>query len=38
MGDILRIDPVSGTIKRIHVGGKPWGLALGAGRLWVTVN
>jgi DNA-binding SARP family transcriptional activator/streptogramin lyase len=38
MGDVLRIDPVGGRIKRIHVGGKPWGLALGAGRLWITVN
>jgi DNA-binding SARP family transcriptional activator/streptogramin lyase len=36
MGDVLRIDPVSGTIKRIRVGGRPWGLALDAGRLWVT--
>jgi hypothetical protein len=38
MGDVLRIDPVSGTIKRIRVGGRPWGLALDAGRLWVTVD
>ena len=38
VGDVLRVDPASGSIRRIHVGGKPWGMAFGAGRLWVTVN
>jgi hypothetical protein len=25
-------------IKRIRIGGKPWGMAFGADRLWVTVD
>ncbi|MBA3734639.1 MAG: hypothetical protein H0W90_05495 [Actinobacteria bacterium] len=39
VGEVLKVDPSSGTItKRIRVGGNPWGMAFGAGRLWVTVD
>jgi YVTN family beta-propeller protein len=38
-GTLLRIDPTTGAIvSTIHVGGHPRGLAVGAGRVWVTVG
>jgi DNA-binding SARP family transcriptional activator/streptogramin lyase len=38
-GNIVRVSPTSGTVtKTIHVGGKLWALAFGAGKLWATVN
>jgi DNA-binding SARP family transcriptional activator/streptogramin lyase len=38
-GTIVRIDPRTNTVtKRIHLGYKPQGMAVGAGAVWVTVG
>jgi YVTN family beta-propeller protein len=38
-GTVVRIDAASGNItKMIHVGGHPSGIAVGDGRVWVTVG
>jgi DNA-binding SARP family transcriptional activator/streptogramin lyase len=38
-GTIVRIDPRTNTVtKRVHLGFKPLGMAVGAGALWVTVG
>ena len=38
-GTLVRIDPTTGAIvSTIHLGGHPWSLAVGAHRVWVTVN
>ena len=38
-GTVIRIDPRSGDIvKTIQVGGHPSGIAVGDGRVWVTVS
>jgi streptogramin lyase len=38
-GTIVRIDPRSNTVtKRVHLGYKPQGMAVGPGALWVTVG
>jgi YVTN family beta-propeller protein len=38
-GTLLRIDPATGTVAAtIHIGGHPRGVAVGAGRVWVTVG
>jgi DNA-binding beta-propeller fold protein YncE len=38
-GTLLRIDPATGAIvSTIRIGGHPWGVAVGAGRVWVTVD
>lgn len=38
-GTVVRVDPRSGdVIKTIRVGGHPSGIAVGAGRVWVTVS
>jgi YVTN family beta-propeller protein len=38
-GDVVRIDPASGNVSKvIHVGGHPSGIAVGHGRVWVTVS
>jgi DNA-binding SARP family transcriptional activator/streptogramin lyase len=38
-GTIVRIDPRTNTVtKRVHLGYKPQGMAVGAGALWVTVG
>jgi DNA-binding SARP family transcriptional activator/streptogramin lyase len=38
-GMIVRIDPRTNTVtRRIHLGYKPLGMAIGAGALWVTVG
>jgi DNA-binding SARP family transcriptional activator/streptogramin lyase len=38
-GMVLRIDPDSANVvERIHVGGHPSGIAVGDGRVWVTVS
>jgi YVTN family beta-propeller protein len=33
-GDVLRIDPVTRTIKRTHVGGTPLGIVVAGGSIW----
>ena len=38
MGDVLRIDPAAERSEESMWVGRPWGMAFGAGRLWVTVN
>ena len=38
-GTVIRVDPQSGNIvKTIRVGGHPSGIAVGDGRVWVTVS
>jgi YVTN family beta-propeller protein len=38
-GTLLRIDPATGTVAAtIHIGSHPRGIAVGAGRVWVTVG
>jgi DNA-binding SARP family transcriptional activator/DNA-binding beta-propeller fold protein YncE len=38
-GTIVRIDPLTNTVtKRVHLGYKPLGMAVGAGALWVAVG
>jgi YVTN family beta-propeller protein len=38
-GTIVRIDPHTNAVtKRVHLGYKPLGMAVGAGALWVTVG
>lgn len=38
-GTVVRIDPTSGNVtKVIRVGGHPSGIAVGGGRVWVTVS
>jgi DNA-binding SARP family transcriptional activator/streptogramin lyase len=38
-GTIVRIDPRTNAVtKRVHLGYKPLGMAVGAGALWVTVG
>ena len=37
-GDLLRIDPSTRTISRVHVGGFPIGIALAGGSVWVIDN
>jgi YVTN family beta-propeller protein len=38
-GTLLRIDPATGAVvSTIRVGGHPWGVAVGARRIWVTVD
>lgn len=38
-GTIVRIDPRTNTVtKRVHLGYKPQGMAVGAGALWVSVG
>jgi YVTN family beta-propeller protein len=38
-GTVVRIDPTSGNISKvIHVGGRPSGIAVGDGKVWVTVS
>jgi hypothetical protein len=33
-GDVLRIDPATGAITRVHVGGFPVGIAVTSGNVW----
>jgi streptogramin lyase len=35
-GDVLRIDPATRNITRLHVGGSPVGIVLAGGSIWVT--
>jgi virginiamycin B lyase len=35
-GDVLRIDPRTGAITRVHVGGVPAGVAFVAGSVWIV--
>jgi YVTN family beta-propeller protein len=38
-GTVVRIDPASGNVSKvIHVGGHPSGIAVGDGKVWVTVS
>lgn len=38
-GTVVRIDPTSGNVsKEIRVGGHPSGIAVGDGKVWVTVS
>jgi DNA-binding SARP family transcriptional activator len=38
-GNVVRVNPENGAIlSRIHVGGHPWGIAVGHGKVWVTVS
>ena len=38
-GTLLRIDPATGVIvSTIRVGGHPRGIAVGAGRIWVSLD
>jgi hypothetical protein len=37
-GDVLRIDPTTRTITRVHIGGFPIGIVLAAGSTWVIDN
>jgi serine/threonine-protein kinase len=37
-GTVSRIDPTTGAVKTIEVGGRPSGVAVGSGRVWVTVQ
>jgi YVTN family beta-propeller protein len=38
-GTLIRVDPKTGNVtKTIHVGHHPRGIAVGADRVWVTVN
>lgn len=38
-GTLIRIDPKTGDVtKTIHIGQHPRGIAIGANRVWVTVN
>lgn len=37
-GDVLRIDPATRTITRVHVGGFPIGIVLAGGSVWVIDN
>jgi len=34
MGEVLRIDPETRAIKRVHVGGVPMGIVAASGRVW----
>lgn len=35
-GDVLRINPTTRAITRVHVGGSPIGVVLASGSIWVT--
>ena len=37
-GEVIRIDPDTGTSRAIRVGGTPRAVAVGAGHVWVSVN
>jgi YVTN family beta-propeller protein len=38
-GTVVRIDPANGNVSKvIHVGGHPSGIAVGDGKVWVTVS
>ena len=37
-GTVWRIDPVTYEVETIDVGGAPAGIAVAAGRVWVTVR
>lgn len=37
-GDVLRIDPHTNTVLRVHVGGFPIGIVLEGGSVWVIDN
>jgi streptogramin lyase len=37
-GDVLRIDPTTRTITRVHVGGFPIGIVVAGGSVWVIDN
>ena len=38
-GRVLRIDPTTGAVTAtIRIGGHPWNVAVGANRVWVTVD
>src|SRR5262245_6247490 len=37
-GAVVRIDPSTGEIERIHVGGAPTGIAFGGGLVWTSVE
>jgi virginiamycin B lyase len=35
-GEVLRIDPATRAVTRVHVGGSPVGIAVAGGRVWYT--
>jgi hypothetical protein len=35
-GEVLRIDPATGAIARVHVGGFPVGIAVTSGNVWIA--
>jgi DNA-binding SARP family transcriptional activator/streptogramin lyase len=37
-GRVIRLNPSTGAATTIHVGGRPSGITVGDGRVWVTVN
>jgi len=37
-GFVARIDPATGKVERIHVGGAPSGIAFGGGLVWTSVQ
>jgi serine/threonine-protein kinase len=37
-GTVVRIDPTTGDVERIAVGGAPTGVAVGAGLVWTSVG
>jgi branched-chain amino acid transport system substrate-binding protein len=37
-GTVARIDPETGNVKPVGVGGSPAGVAIGEGKVWVTVQ